>query len=687
MIAGTHMSNAHIEMLPIWCKVCFQIDAGNSVLLSIPRFCGENRILQRLCDVYGTSHKHGAVLARVGRKPTTGEIDFGTLWDDVRSGLGLPKDVMASTEMEFHASLAEQVKKRKARLLLILSGVEPGMEARVFSLMKELHALHKRYRLATPPRFQFVVADQFLIELYTNKMGIDWSELFTVKRETNRPFTRAELREYLAGVSPHKNSSTENDHLADRLMDCTGGHLGLVTELCDTLQRTGWPSTAEVWDRTISPTLTDTKVLESLRAAISDDKTGLARTALDFVEPNYAVEYDSPRFSHLRRLGVLHRHSESQLVLIGGSIRSLMEGMARNSTSEDRVGTVLGESGMSMFLEECYVPDPDDFVVVHVSDVHIGPDHGFRLSFSGKTINAESSKLSGLLRRDLEGLGLLGRVDSLVISGDLVCRGVHDEFCRASEVLQELLKDLNLSKDQLMLVPGNHDVQWDPGEFSPTVPGNRQLSRDGYDMLLKLLGKNPQTSFEQIIITSKGGHRRLRIAGFDSNYVEGPNTAGIGFVSKEALDAAGQVLDADLHVTAMPTLTWFVVHHHVLPVCDVSISDAQGRRISVMGNASQILSTARAWGVESVLHGHQHQPAVSYAQRWIGESGPSKFSPILIVGAGSCGAKRERLGPIAYNHYFVLARQKNSMLVRSRTIRSDALSFSAHEDLLIQMPS
>jgi len=40
------------------------------------------------------------------------------------------------------------------------------------------------------------------------------------------------------------------------------------------------------------------------------------------------------------------------------------------------------------------------------------------------------------------------------------------------------------------------------------------------------------------------------------------------------------------------------------------------KKVSVMANADEILNYANQWGVEMVLHGHEHQPTVTAVRRW-----------------------------------------------------------------------
>ena len=121
---------------------------------------------------------------------------------------------------------------------------------------------------------------------------------------------------------------------------------------------------------------------------------------------------------------------------------------------------------------------------------------------------------------------------------------------------------------------------------------------------------------------------------------------------------------------------WFMSHHHYIPVCDVDTTDAMNRKVSVMANASRVLNLARNMDVEVIVHGHQHQPFLSQLSRWMGMTESVKFRPLLLIGAGSAGAKREHLGPIAQNHYFLLILQKGRLIIRSRKFGEEGLSFT-----------
>jgi 3',5'-cyclic AMP phosphodiesterase CpdA len=320
---------------------------------------------------------------------------------------------------------------------------------------------------------------------------------------------------------------------------------------------------------------------------------------------------------------------------------------------------------------------------VHISDLHVGEHYKHRLTFPGGRLNPNEYSAAELLRDDLQSLGLVGRVDGLVCSGDIVWEGSADEFRRARDAIEEILIETEINKKQLLLIPGNHDVMWNPGKLA-SVPFQNRVSRENYDDFLRLLGKPPGKGVDVLEMCSRSGKVKLRILGLDSNRVEGPDAPGIGFVSRDSLAQAKDYLGTtgDEAKEAHRLLTWLAVHHHIFPAAPTSLFDAQGKKVSLMANAAEILDYANQWKVEMILHGHEHQPSVTVARRWPIDVG-DVFAPITSVGAGSFGVSREHLGPFARNHYYVIYRRRDDIIIRSRCQGAGGVSFIAHSDLCI----
>jgi 3',5'-cyclic AMP phosphodiesterase CpdA len=281
-----------------------------------------------------------------------------------------------------------------------------------------------------------------------------------------------------------------------------------------------------------------------------------------------------------------------------------------------------------------------------------------------------------------EALGLHDRVDALFVTGDFVSTGIIDEFRRAWETLEEVLKDLKLSVDRLVIIPGNHDVQWDPGAFAGKG-SNPRVSMDNYREFAKHFAVISDSAAQVSRIKSQGGRRILEVIGIDSNGVEGPETGGIGFVSRETLVEASRFLEIGNAENGALVDRVMLVHHHILPCTSAPLEYAKARKVSVMANAAEVLERANRWGVELILHGHEHQPMVTLARRWpVGGAG--EFNSIIVMGAGSFSVKSAELGSFARNHYYVICLRKDDIIVRSRWIGDNGTSFVGHNDLVLR---
>jgi predicted MPP superfamily phosphohydrolase len=89
--------------------------------------------------------------------------------------------------------------------------------------------------------------------------------------------------------------------------------------------------------------------------------------------------------------------------------------------------------------------------ILHLSDLHINSD-----------IDPESllQPLIADLRDTEEGLGL-NRLDFVVISGDLTAYAKPKEFQMAQRFISGLIENFRVAASRCILVPGNHDLDWD----------------------------------------------------------------------------------------------------------------------------------------------------------------------------------------------------------------------------------
>lgn len=95
--------------------------------------------------------------------------------------------------------------------------------------------------------------------------------------------------------------------------------------------------------------------------------------------------------------------------------------------------------------------EPAPIRILHLSDLHFARD------------DDPVIKVQPLIR-DLEdgedGLGFED-LDYLVVSGDLTTRASAEEFGQVYSFISELIRSFELSAARCVIVPGNHDLNWD----------------------------------------------------------------------------------------------------------------------------------------------------------------------------------------------------------------------------------
>ena len=86
--------------------------------------------------------------------------------------------------------------------------------------------------------------------------------------------------------------------------------------------------------------------------------------------------------------------------------------------------------------------------ILHLSDLHFG---------SSADARRWSSQLVEDLQRNLD----VHKLDALILSGDITNRSTPEEYQAAIEFVDELCQDFSLKKEQIIVVPGNHDLNWE----------------------------------------------------------------------------------------------------------------------------------------------------------------------------------------------------------------------------------
>jgi 3',5'-cyclic AMP phosphodiesterase CpdA len=105
--------------------------------------------------------------------------------------------------------------------------------------------------------------------------------------------------------------------------------------------------------------------------------------------------------------------------------------------------------------------------ILHLSDLHFG---------ILDQANLWSNQLAADLYNDLS----IPHLDVLILSGDIANYSTEEEYIAAEQFLDNLRQDFALNPEQIILVPGNHDLNWKLAKKAYKL-----IDRDDYDGELK----------------------------------------------------------------------------------------------------------------------------------------------------------------------------------------------------------
>ena len=107
--------------------------------------------------------------------------------------------------------------------------------------------------------------------------------------------------------------------------------------------------------------------------------------------------------------------------------------------------------------------------ILHLSDLHFGTQQ-------------DANRWYGQLTDDLRGLlsqlesNQSPHLDALIISGDIANKSLPEEYKAAERFINRLLPEFGLQRHQIVIVPGNHDLNWDSSKKAYEI-----IQRESYE--------------------------------------------------------------------------------------------------------------------------------------------------------------------------------------------------------------
>ncbi len=137
--------------------------------------------------------------------------------------------------------------------------------------------------------------------------------------------------------------------------------------------------------------------------------------------------------------------------------------------------------------------------ILHISDLHFGADYGFLTQGERAEIGDGRHTLTECIVADLDRIGLRNDVAVLIVTGDFITKGDWNDQVRGAALREfNSLRDaLGLTQQQIVAVPGNHDIvrypdgaQIDIRELAVAGQSNLQHEREFRTFADELIDRN-----------------------------------------------------------------------------------------------------------------------------------------------------------------------------------------------------
>ena len=280
-------------------------------------------------------------------------------------------------------------------------------------------------------------------------------------------------------------------------------------------------------------------------------------------------------------------------------------------------------------------------VMLQLSDLHLGPPG------SAQRLSRVLKELARKVQKE--------SVNLLLVSGDFTDKGVQLGFRESLTVVRQFASDLSIGPDQVLTVPGNHDIERTGVDrlasfdrylrfLEELYPADQESMRGAYrgiyDEANRSLGSYRGVEPEKIWYVRTIEAQRITIIGFNS-VVAVPSTATTmndGEISIEQLQDVQEALD-ELPLRARGYTKIALIHHNLMVVPRSANLEYQE---PVIRNQGLFLKWLSEQGIRTVFHGHTHYASVCsidvHPYPPFTESGWIN-KPIHVISSGTVGAE------------------------------------------------
>lgn len=280
--------------------------------------------------------------------------------------------------------------------------------------------------------------------------------------------------------------------------------------------------------------------------------------------------------------------------------------------------------------------------ILLLSDLHFGNHHLFDKDQTGR-IRSLYDAITKIYDGDKK-----NSICALIVSGEFVWIPCQEEFDKAYNFLKDLMLYFSLNVEQVMIVPGNHDLRFSD-KSDVTVNDKVEItgiqSRLEYQMFYKKVYGTINSEEPAHCLCRRVMNANLypiEIIGLDSNILQQKedNFIGQGFIGLEQLDLVQREMELkknELH----HSYRILVLHHHLLPAFFQDELNTN-KVYSTLLDYGRLAKFIKEYRVDLVIHGHHHDGSITEITYKKELDKPDDYDHSFgVVAVGSAGVKDE----------------------------------------------
>lgn len=272
-------------------------------------------------------------------------------------------------------------------------------------------------------------------------------------------------------------------------------------------------------------------------------------------------------------------------------------------------------------------------------------------------------------------------ISGMIIAGDFTWCADEKEFKYAEEFIMELMENYDIKRNQILVVPGNHDIAFSKnktGEFEENKEievASREAQANYVDFYNNIFQTRPKEDFmcatRRLLLRN---NLPIEIIGLDSNVLQQEEKAfvGQGFVGYKQLNYLSTQMELKDYDDVY-SYRILVLHHHIMPAW-YQEEPEKNHSYSVLLDSGRVQEFIKKYRIKLVIHGHNHENQFTKITIPKAIDTEEDDYTYYIMGIGSAGASGnnnvigildfDKVGMVDYTNVQINAKGQDGLFIK-----------------------